>query len=236
MISPRTPHRAPRTMHSWDVSPQEAVAIQRTLRSQLRLHGTGPFATVAGIDVAYDKSSKLMFAGVVVMSDDGRELLDHATATTNADFPYIPGLLSFREIPALIEAWQQLKTMPDCLICDGHGLAHPRRFGLACHLGLLLDRPSIGCAKSLLVGTYREPGKRRGSVAPLLDQGEQIGVVLRTKDGVAPVFVSQGDRIGLDAAVQTVLATCRGYRLPEPQRRAHLLVTKMRLTAKAGMG
>ena len=225
-----------RTLHSWDVSPQEAMAIQLRLRSQLRLYGTGPFATIAGVDVAYDKSSKLMFAGVVVMSDDGRDLLETATATASADFPYIPGLLSFREIPAVIKAWNRLKTMPDCLICDGHGLAHPRRFGLACHLGLLLDRPSIGCAKSRLVGTYQEPRKRRGSVAPLLDQGEQIGVVVRTKDGVTPVFVSQGDRIGLDAAVQTVLATCRGYRLPEPQRRAHLLVTKMRLTAGVGMG
>jgi deoxyribonuclease V len=222
-----------RTLHPWDVSPQEAMAIQLTLRSQLRLFGTGPFATVAGIDVAYDKSSKLMFAGVVVMSGDGRELLDVATATASADFPYIPGLLSFREIPAVLKAWRTLKTPADCLICDGHGLAHPRRFGLACHLGLLFDIPSIGCAKSRLVGTHQEPRTRRGSIAPLLDQDEQIGVVLRTKDGVVPVFVSQGDRIGLDAAVQTVLATCHGYRLPEPQRRAHLLVTKMRLTARA---
>ncbi len=165
------------------------------------------------------------------MSGDGCEELDLATATASADFPYIPGLLSFREAPAVIKAWNKLKTVPDCLICDGHGLAHPRRFGLACHLGLLLDLPSIGCAKSRLVGTHQEPRTRRGSIAPLLDQDEQIGVVLRTKDGVAPVFVSQGDRIGLDAAVQTVLATCHGYRLPEPQRRAHLLVTKMRLTA-----
>ncbi|MBZ0169116.1 MAG: deoxyribonuclease V [Kofleriaceae bacterium] len=208
------------------------MAIQLRLRSQLRLYGTGPFATVAGIDVAYDKSSKLMFAGIVVMSGDGLEVLDLATATASADFPYIPGLLSFREIPAVIKAWKQLKTPADCLICDGHGLAHPRRFGLACHLGLLLGLSSIGCAKSRLVGTYQEPRSRRGSVAPLLDQGEQIGVVLRTKDGIAPVFVSQGDRIDLDAAVWTVLATCRGYRLPEPQRRAHLLVTKMRLTAR----
>lgn len=221
-----------RTLHRWDVSSQEAVAIQLTLRSQLHLRGTGPFATVAGIDVAYDETLKLMFAGIVVMSGDGRELLDFATATAIVGFPYIPGLLSFRETPAVIEAWNGLKTMPDCLICDGHGLAHPRRFGLACHLGLLLDLPSIGCAKSRLVGAHQEPRKRRGSVAPLLDRGEQIGMVLRTKDGVAPVFVSQGDRIGLDAAVQTVLATCRGYRLPEPQRRAHLLVTKMRLAAR----
>jgi deoxyribonuclease V len=207
------------------------MAIQLTLRSKLRLYGTGPFPTVAGVDVAYDKISRLMFAGVVVMSGDGCEVLDLATATASADFPYIPGLLSFREIPAVIKAWNTLKMVPECLICDGHGLAHPRRFGLACHLGLVLDLPSIGCAKSRLVGTHQEPRTRRGGVAPLLDQGEQIGVVLRTKDGVAPVFVSQGDRISLDAAVQTVLAVCRGYRLPEPQRRAHLLVTKMRLAA-----
>ncbi len=223
-----------RTLHRWDVSPQEAMAIQLKLRSQLRLHGTGPFATIAGVDVAYDETLKLMYASVVVMSDDGREVLDLATAAASVGFPYIPGLLSFRETPVVIEAWNRLKTMPDCLICDGHGLAHPRRFGLACHLGLLLDLPSIGCAKSLLVGTHQEPRKRRGSLEPLLDRDEQIGVVLRTKDGVAPVFVSQGDRISLDAAVQTVLATCRGYRLPEPQRRAHLLVTKMRLAARAG--
>ncbi len=223
-----------RTLHRWDVSPREARAIQLTLRLQLRLHGTGPFATVAGVDVAYDGTSQSMFAGVVVMSGDGREMLDFATATANVGFPYIPGLLSFRETPAVIKAWNKLKTPADCLICDGHGLAHPRRFGLACHLGLVLDLPSIGCAKSRLVGTHQEPRTRRGSIAPLLDQGEQIGVVLRTKNGVAPVFVSQGDRISLDAAVQTVLATCHGYRLPEPQRRAHLLVTKMRLAAKAG--
>ncbi|MDE2321552.1 MAG: deoxyribonuclease V [candidate division NC10 bacterium] len=223
-----------RTLHPWTVSPQEAMAIQLQLRSQLRLYGTGPFGAIAGVDVAYDKSSKRMFAGAVVMSGDGREVLDFATATASADFPYIPGLLSFREIPAVIKAWKRLKTSADCLICDGHGLAHPRRFGLACHLGLLLDLPSIGCAKSRLVGTYREPRKCRGSAAPLLDQDEQIGVVLRTKDGVAPVFVSQGDRVDLDAAVQAVLAICRGYRLPEPQRRAHLLVTKMRLAAGAG--
>lgn len=218
-----------RALHRWDVSPKEAVAIQLQLRPRLRLRGAGPFATVAGVDVAYDKRSKLMFAGVVVMSGDGQTLLNCATATANAQFPYIPGLLSFREIPTVIEAWRRLKTAADCLICDGHGLAHPRRFGLACHLGLLLNLPAIGCAKSRLVGTYREPRTRRGSMTPLLDQDEQIGVVLRTKDGVAPVFVSQGDRIDLDAAVQTVLAACRGYRLPEPQRRAHLLVTQMRL-------
>ncbi len=222
-----------RVLHSWDVSPQEAVEVQLRLRSRLRLKGAGPFTTVAGIDVSYDDTSKLMFAGVVVMSGDGRQVLDTATAAARVRFPYIPGLLSFRETPAVIKAWTKLKALPDCLICDGHGLAHPRRFGLACHLGVLLRLPSIGCAKSLLVGTHRQPGKRRGSLEPLLDHGEQVGAVLRTRHGVAPVFVSQGDRIGLDAAVQTVLDTCIGYRLPEPTRRAHLLVNEMRLLAKA---
>ncbi len=223
-----------RALHSWDVSPQEAIAIQRRLRSRLRLNGDGPFATVAGIDVSYDDASKLMFAGVVVMSGDGRQVLETATAALRARFPYIPGLLSFREMPAVIKAWTKLKTLPECVICDGHGFAHPRRFGLACHLGLLLGRPSIGCAKSLLVGTHHQPGKRRGSVEALLDGGEQIGAVVRTRHGVAPVYVSQGDRISLDAAVQTVLDACAGYRLPEPTRRAHLLVSEMRRLAKQG--
>jgi len=223
-----------RALHPWNVSPREAMAIQLKLRSRLRLDGSGPFATVAGIDVSYDKVSNLMFAGVVVMSGNGRQALETAMSVVTARFPYIPGLLSFRETPAVIEAWTKLKTRPDCLICDGHGLAHPRRFGIACHLGLLLDLPSIGCAKSLLVGTHRMPPKRRGSVEPLLDRGEQIGAVVRTRHDVTPVFVSQGDRISLTAAVQTVLDTFAGYRLPEPTRRAHLLVNEARRLAKAG--
>ncbi|MGH7409809.1 MAG: deoxyribonuclease V [Candidatus Methylomirabilis sp.] len=223
-----------RALHRWDVSPREAMAIQLELRSRLRLDGAGPFATLGGVDVSYDAVSDLMFAGVVVMSADGRQVLETATAAVTVRFPYIPGLLSFRETPAVIEAWAKLSTPPDCLICDGHGLAHPRRFGIACHLGLLLDLPSIGCAKSLLVGTHRAPAKRRGSVEPLLDRGEQVGAVLRTRDGVTPVFVSQGDRISLEAAVPTVLAACSGYRLPEPTRRAHLLVNDARLLAKEG--
>ena len=223
-----------RPLHPWNVSPQEAMAIQLTLRSQLRLDGAGAFAAVAGADVSHDEASDLMFAGVVVMTADGRQVLETATAAVRVRFPYIPGLLSFRETPAVIEAWTRLKIRPDCLICDGQGLAHPRRFGIACHLGLVLDLPSIGCAKSLLVGTHRVPAKRRGSMAPLFDRGEQIGAVLRTRDGVAPVFVSQGDRISLGAAVRTVLDACCGYRLPEPTRRAHLLVNEARLQAKAG--
>jgi len=221
-----------RGLHRWDVSPREAMAIQVRLRSRLRLDGVGPYATVGGVDVSYDSGSDLMFAGVVVMSADGRQVLETAIAAVPVRFPYIPGLLSFRESPAVIKAWAKLRTPPDCLICDGHGLAHPRRFGIACHLGLLLDLPSIGCAKSLLIGTHRAPAKRRGSVEPLLDRGDRVGAVLRTRAGVAPVYISQGGRIGLDAAVRTVLAACSGYRLPEPTRRAHLLVNEARRLAK----
>ena len=221
-----------RGLHRWDVSPREAMAIQVRLRSRLRLDGVGPYATVGGVDVSYDSGSDLMFAGVVVMSADGRQVLETAIAAVPVRFPYIPGLLSFRETPAVIKAWAKLRTPPDCLICDGHGLAHPRRFGIACHLGLLLDLPSIGCAKSLLIGTHRAPAKRRGSVEPLLDRGDRVGAVLRTRAGVAPVYISQGGRIGLDAAVRTVLAACSGYRLPEPTRRAHLLVNEARRLAK----
>src|SRR3990172_8953015 len=138
-----------RSLHPWNVSPREAMAIQLTLRARLRLDGGGPLATVAGIDVSYDQASNLMFAGVVVMSGNARQVLETATAAATARFPYIPGLLSFRETPAVIKAWTKLKTQPNCLICDGHGLAHPRRFGIACHLGLLLDLPSIRCPKNL---------------------------------------------------------------------------------------
>jgi deoxyribonuclease V len=209
------------------------MAIQIELRSRLRLDGAGPFARLGGIDVSFDDDADLVFAGIVVTSGDGRQVLENVVAALPVRFPYVPGLLSFRETPAVIEAWRKLKTPPDCLICDGHGFAHPRRFGLACHLGLVLDLPSIGCAKSLLVGTYRAPARLRGSVVPLRDHGEQIGAVVRTRAGVAPVFVSQGDRIGLDAAVQTVLNACHGYRLPEPTRRAHLLVTETKRQASA---
>ncbi len=220
-----------RSLHSWEVSPKEAMAIQLELRSRLRLDGAGPFTRLGGIDVSYDEGAGMMVAGIVVMSGDGRQVLETATASVPVRFPYVPGLLSFREIPAVIEAWERLRALPDCVICDGHGVAHPRRFGLACHLGLVLDLPSIGCAKSVLVGTYRAPAGSRGSVKPLLDRGEQIGAVVRTRDGVEPVFVSQGDRIGLDVAVKTILNACHGYRLPEPTRRAHLLVTEAKRRA-----
>ncbi len=219
-------------LHRWDVSPEEAVEIQNRLRAQLDL-GSEPqrIETIAGIDVSYDKGSDWLFAAAVVLRVRDLHVLDSAYATATVPFPYIPGLLSFRECPAVLQAWEKLGVQPDCLICDGQGIAHPRRLGIASHLGLWLDMPSIGCAKSLLVGEYREPGLKRGSTEPLYHGKEQVGVILRTKDGVQPVFVSQGHKITLPKAIEIVLACCTKYRLPEPTRRAHLLVNEIRRNA-----
>jgi deoxyribonuclease V len=227
-----------RRLHRWDVSPAEAIRIQQALRRRLNVRrAAGSIATVAGVDVSYDIRSPTVYAGVVVIHLDRCEVLETATAVRRATFPYIPGLLSFREAPAALEALARLRRNPDCLLCDGQGIAHPRRFGLACHLGLLLDLPSIGCAKSLLVGEYREPGTKRGSTRTLTDGGESIGMILRTKDGVAPIYVSPGYRIGFRQARAVVLRAHGGYRVPEPIRQAHLLVNALRRSAqKTGPG
>jgi deoxyribonuclease V len=215
--------------HHWDVSPTEAVEIQQRLRLQLDLHSEPErIETVAGIDVSYDKGSDVLFAAIVVMRVAGLQVIDTAGSSAVVPFPYIPGLLSFRECPAVLRAWEKLKVKPDCLMCDGQGIAHPRRFGIASHLGVWLGVPSIGCAKSLLVGEYKEPGAKRGSTAPLVHRKEQVGVILRTKDNTGPVFVSQGHKISLQRAVEVVLACCTKYRIPEPTRQAHLRVNEIR--------
>lgn len=218
-----------RTLHPWNVSPEEAVDIQNQLRTQLDLHSEPEqIETVAGIDVSYDKDSDWLFAAIVVLQLPELQLIASASATATVPFPYIPGLLSFRECPAVLQAWDKLTVRPDCVMCDGQGIAHPRRLGIASHLGLWLDLPSIGCAKSLLAGAYREPGRNRGNMEPLIHRKEQVGVILRTKDNISPVFVSPGHKITLSRAVEIVLACCTKYRLPEPTRRAHLLVNEIR--------
>lgn len=222
----------PKELHRWNVALEEAIELQNRLRSQLDLQSEPQrIETVAGVDVSYDKGSDWLFAAIVVLRLPELQLIASASATATVPFPYIPGLLSFRECPAVLHAWEQLAVTPDCVICDGQGIAHPRRLGIASHLGLWLDIPTIGCAKSLLVGAYREPGAKRGSTAPLLHHKEQVGVILRTKDNVSPVFVSQGHKITLSKAVTIVLACCTTYRLPEPTRRAHLLVNEIRRNA-----
>jgi len=203
--------------------------IQEALRKRLDLDEVRMATeTVAGVDVSYDKRTPTVYAAVVLMRLDDHEILETATATSPVTFPYIPGLLSFREAPAVLQAVTRLKRRPDCLLCDGQGIAHPRRFGLACHLGLLLDLPSIGCAKSVLVGEYQEPPQKRGGFRMLMDRGEQVGLILRTRDAVEPVYVSPGYRVSTQQARDIVLKATGCYRVPEPTRQAHLLVNRLR--------
>ena len=211
--------------HRWNVSPREAAAIQQRLAARViqePLHRTPRL--VAGIDAAFSPDGRFCIAGAVVWDRQAGEVVETRVARRRLDFPYVPGLLSFREAPAVIAALRKLRSEPQALVCDGHGVAHPRRFGLACHIGVLAGKPTLGCAKNRLVGRHREPGGRRGARAALIDRGELLGAVLRTRDGVRPVFVSVGHRADLDSAVKIVLACCVGFRLPEPTRLADRLV------------
>jgi len=183
---------------------------------------------VAGGDVSFTPDGRCLIAGWVVWSLKLKDVIETAVDLREVTFPYVPGLLSFREAPPLLAAAKKLKTKPDVFMLDGQGLAHPRRFGLACHIGLLMDRPTVGCAKSRLCGRYKEPGPRAGSSCQLIDAGEVIGRVLRTRDGVKPLFISVGHLITLDQAVKLTLRCCTKYRLPEPTRLAHQLVTRRR--------
>ena len=221
-----------RELHRWDVTYREAVAIQGELQGRLILQDDGPpepLRSVAGADISYDRGSDLFFAAVVLMRYPELTLIDEASHRARVSFPYIPGLLSFREGPPLIAAFAKLSQPPDFIIFDGQGIAHPRGIGLAAHLGLILDRPAIGCAKSRLVGVHGPVGEKRGDWAGLIHQERQVGAVLRTRDRIKPLFVSQGHRIGLGRAVALVLSCCRGYRIPEPIRRAHLAVNRLRI-------
>jgi len=216
-------------LHRWDVDYHGAVAVQDRLRSRLIRRGAPKrVRRVAGADVSYDRGDDRFYAGVVVMRFPDLEIVQEVTAKGIATFPYIPGLLTFREGPVLVRAFRKLKTVPDLILFDGQGIAHPRGFGLAAHMGLLLDVPSIGCAKSRLCGEHDEPGRSAGSSTPLRYDGKTIGRVVRTRNRVKPVFVSIGHRITLASAVRWVLNTCAGYRLPEPTRRAHQLVNRVR--------
>jgi len=200
-------------------APKEAVALQRRLAGKvLRERTFGELSSVAGVDIGLRGDTAV--AAVVRMAFPSLEVEEVATARRPVDFPYIPGLLGFREVPAIVQAFEKLAEIPDLLLVDGHGLAHPRRFGVACHLGVELDLPAIGCGKSRLIGEFREPGRRRGCRTQLRDRGEVIGHVLRTRDGVRPIFVSIGHRIDLETATRIVLRCGKGYRLPEPTRAA----------------
>ncbi|KWV29995.1 MULTISPECIES: endonuclease V [Micromonospora] len=213
------------------------MAVQDRLRSRADLVGPGPCrpATVAGLDVAYAEGGDRLAAAVTVLDAETLEVVDRGVSVGRPAFGYVPGLFAFRELPALLAALDRLTIRPELLICDGHGLAHPRRFGLACHLGVVTGLPAIGVGKTPLVGTWTGPGPRRGDSAPLVDAGEVVGRVLRTRDGVRPVFVSVGHRMGLDNAVDRVLALTPRYRLPETTRTADGLC-RATLAATAGTG
>jgi len=216
-------------LHPWNVSPAEAIKIQQELRSNIITQKFDkPIQYVAGADISFDKGSDIIYAAVVVLKYPELTEVDRGLTVTRITFPYIPGLLSFRESPAVLEAWEYLHIRPDVLLIDGHGYAHPRRFGLACHLGLLLDVPTIGCAKTVLVGKFEEPNREAGSFRPLMDRDEVVGAALRTSEGVTPVYVTVGHLVDLESAIKVVLKCCRGYRIPEPTRQAHLLVNALR--------
>lgn len=214
------------SVHAWDVTPKEAVAIQQRLRASVICEGSVEGATtVAGVDVGFPKGRSVTRAAVAVLRFPDLTLCDQAIAELPTRFPYVPGLLSFREVPAVLAALERLARPPDLLLCDGQGIAHPRRLGIACHLGLLTDIPSIGVAKSRLIGTYATVPDERGAWVPLMDHDETVGAVLRTRRNVKPLFISPGHRIGLDSAIHWVLACTTRYRLPETTRQAHHLAS-----------
>lgn len=210
----------------WPRTASEAIALQRTLRAQVIAEDRlGAVRYVAGLDVGPESDAGVVRAAAAVLSFPDLRTADQGVVRAPAPIPYIPGLLSFREAPALLAALDRLGVVPDVLLCDGQGLAHPRRFGLACHLGVLTGIPSLGVAKSLLVGTHAPLPKRRGAWRPLIDRGETIGAALRTRDGVAPVYVSVGHKLSLATAIELVLACAPRYRLPETTRAAHRLAS-----------
>jgi deoxyribonuclease V len=222
-------------LHSWNLTPKDAIALQKQLAGRIdATPSLGPCELVAGADASYSLFSPTFYAAIVVIRVQDGSVVETAHAVGTSPFPYIPGLLSFREAPILLEAFARLKHRPEALFIDGQGMAHPRRIGIASHVGLWLDLPTIGCAKSRLIGEFREPGLRPGAHTALRDEGEIIGRVLRTKLRTKPLFISVGHKIDLASAVRLVLKCCRGYRVPEPTRQAHLAVNELRRTASRG--
>jgi deoxyribonuclease V len=212
--------------HRWDLTPAEAIAVQQRLRDRvIQEDRFTPPTRIAGVDVGFEQDGQITRAAVVVLDFPSLEPLEHALARQPTRFPYVPGLLSFREIPTILKALEQLKLAPELLLCDGQGLAHPRRFGLACHLGLLTDTPSIGVGKTRLIGSHQPLPEEKGNWVSLIDKGEEVGAVLRTRSGVKPIYVSIGHRVSLRTAINYVLAATTRYKLPETTRAAHRLAS-----------
>ncbi|WP_018626494.1 deoxyribonuclease V [Niabella aurantiaca] len=213
-----------------NLTPSEAIAIQHELRERIDLTSfPGPVRYIGGADISFNKYETTVYAGIVVLKYPQMVVQTHASVTCTVQFPYISGLLAFREVPALLKAWEQLTLKPDILVLDGHGIAHPRRLGIATHFGIIKDQPTIGCAKTRLTGVYQEPGNHRFDQSPLFHKQEQIGSVLRTKPNCNPVFVSPGNKVSMEQSLEIIKACCGRYRIPEPTRLAHLLVNQERV-------
>ena len=214
-------------LHSWEVSPEEGVQIQLKLRNKMSLNnGFDKIERIAGADVGYLQDKAM--GGVVIMEFPGLEVVEEAFSYSSIKFPYLPGLLAFREGPPLLKAFEKIKSEVDLILFDGQGIAHPRKMGIATHLGLILDKATIGCAKSKLIGQYSSPQAKKGSFELLRNEEKVLGAVVRTKDKIKPVFVSPGHRINLDTSIKIVLECARVSRLPEPLRKAHLLVNRLK--------
>lgn len=218
-------------LHPWNVTYKEAVTIQKCLRDKVLLRKIDKeIKYIAGLDVSYAKGATTVWAGVVVLGFPSLVKREEKWSQKRVSFPYIPGLLSFREIPALIDALRKVELEPDLIFCDGQGIAHPRGLGLASHLGVLLHKPTIGCAKSPLIGEFGPVGEKKGDYVYLRHQNRVIGAVVRTRSGVKPIFVSPGYGVELEDCIRFVREACSIYRVPEPTRQAHLLVNSARFT------
>lgn len=218
-------------LHGYDLSPSEARRLQRELAPRVEF---GPpldldeMRFVAGVDVSTEAETNMAYATVVVLDFPGLTVVEERGFAAALEFPYVPGLLSFRELPSVVGALGKVEAPVDALVCDAQGISHPRRLGLASHLGLFLDVPTVGCAKSRLVGGFDELGEEKGSVADLVDRGEVVGKAVRTRSGVSPVYVSVGNRVDLESCVELVLACSPKYRLPETTRKAHEAANRLR--------
>jgi len=214
-------------LHDWKLSPKEGSALQKRLAGRVKRQPLPEsIGLIAGADMAFSRRHERFFATVIVLTFPGLEVVEQVSAWMRPTFPYVPGLLTFREGPVLVKTFSKLKSRPDVVVFDGQGIAHPRRLGLAAHMGLWLKVPTVGCAKSRLIGEHRQPGRKKGHTARLMDGGEKIGEVLRTRDGVKPVYISPGHLADFKTSTRLVLRCCTKYRLPEPTRLADIEVAR----------
>lgn len=215
--------------HKWNVLPEEAIEIQNKLRQKVRIEPLQQnIKYIAGADISFNRGENTVYATIVVLRLSNLQEVERSMLVGTIDFPYIPGLLSFREVPLLWEAWQQLKQKPDVLVLDGHGIIHNRRFGIASHFGLLIDKPTIGCAKKMFVGTHKDLSEEAGSMVGIYEENELLGAAFRSRTKVKPIYISVGHRMTLPDALRIMQQCTTKYRLPEPTRQAHLIANQMR--------